>query len=371
MRIRKGIRVVLGFTPFAYDGTNQFPLEHPELKATQKDDQPAALWGMHSWGYNLCPAKEASRKFMRDYIREMYFDFYPNADGLLIESSDYAICHCGECRGSFFDREFAFAREISDDLWRAKKDATILVFPRYFSSKEVPGFGVSGSRQTFDPRWSLMFTPHSAHIDDELAKLAKTSLYWNDGLTVGIPSRIRDGARTARQHGLTGYITSCEPFSCIDGPPGSNKPRQKPFHFDWLRDGEMPLNELLVRVNRLAYRDYTANPGLSDDAFLQNLGKHIFGESATAQTVDDLLFLQGCWLSGADWFKPTLLLRPSELKQQAKREKWPPEKLESYSRRIDRLRAIAERYQPSSDPNEREMARIAGVVVAKWDESSP
>src|SRR5678815_6197217 len=27
----QGIKVVLGFTPFAYDGTDQYPLEHPEL----------------------------------------------------------------------------------------------------------------------------------------------------------------------------------------------------------------------------------------------------------------------------------------------------------------------------------------------------
>jgi hypothetical protein len=59
-----------------------------------------------------------------------------------------------------------------------------------------------------------MFTPHSAQIDDELSKTAKSSLYWNDALTIGTPARIRDGVRTARQHGLGGYITSCEPFSC-------------------------------------------------------------------------------------------------------------------------------------------------------------
>src|SRR5258708_30225771 len=27
----KKIRVVLGFTPFAYDGANQYPIEHPQL----------------------------------------------------------------------------------------------------------------------------------------------------------------------------------------------------------------------------------------------------------------------------------------------------------------------------------------------------
>lgn len=84
----KGMRVLLGFTPFAYDGVNQYPLLHPDLKATQKNGQPASLWGMHSWGYNLCPARPESQRFMLEYIREMFFEFYPQADGLLIESSD-------------------------------------------------------------------------------------------------------------------------------------------------------------------------------------------------------------------------------------------------------------------------------------------
>jgi hypothetical protein len=365
------IKVILGFTPFAYDGTNQFPLEHPELKATQKDGKPAAFWGLHSWGYNLCPARDASQQFMRDYIREMFFEFYPNADGLLIESSDYAICHCAECRGTFFDREFAFVRAISDDVWRSKPDATIFVFPRYFSSQEVPELGVAGSKQEFDSRWSMMFTPHSAHIDAALAKAAKSSLYWNDALTIGTPARIREGARTARQQGLSGYITSCEPFSCIDGPPGSNKPRLKPFHFPWLKDGQMPLNELLIRVNRLTYCEYTANPGLSDDAFRLVVGRQFFPNSTDSlQAVDDLLCLQESWFGGAEWFRANAILRPAELKQQAEREKWPGEKLAVYTARIDRLRTIAKRYRGVQGTNEQEMWRIAESIVEGWDEAS-
>jgi hypothetical protein len=61
-------------------------------------------------------------------------------------------------------------------------------------------------------------------------------------------------------------------------PPGSNKERQKPFRFEWLRDGKMPLNELLVRVNRIAYREYTKNPGLSEERFREALGQGLFGE---------------------------------------------------------------------------------------------
>jgi hypothetical protein len=35
--------------------------------------------------------------------------------------------------------------------------------------------------------------------------------------------------------------------------------------------------------------------------------------------------------------------------------------------RIERLRGIAGRYARSSNTNEREMARIAGLIAGKWD----
>jgi hypothetical protein len=365
----QGIKVVLGFTPFAYDGANQYPLEHPELKATQKNGQPANLWGLHAWGYNLCPAKEASQKFMRDYVREMFFEFYPNADGLLIESSDYAICYCADCRGKFFDHEFAFVRQISDDIWKAKDDALIFVYPRYFSTNQVPEFNVSGARQKFDPRWSLSFTPHSAPIHDELVKQARSSTYWNDGLTIGTPARIREGARLARQRGVSGYITSCEPFSCIDGPPGSNKPRLKPFHMDWLRDGEMPLNELPVRVNRIAYREWTQRPDLTDSAFREILGRKLFGANADAQKIQDALFVQDCWFNEGDWFKSPPLHRPADLKRQAKRENWSAARMQPYLDRVTRLREIEQRYMDAKNDSERGLQKVAAWIVGQWGES--
>lgn len=79
----KGVRILLGFTPFGYDGVNHYPLEHPELRATGKDGKPVGKFGIGCWGYNLCPAKPDSQQFMLDYVREMFFDFYPNADGLM------------------------------------------------------------------------------------------------------------------------------------------------------------------------------------------------------------------------------------------------------------------------------------------------
>ena len=67
----KGIKVLLGFTPFGYDGVNQYPLEHPELKAVGKDGKPVAPFGIGCWGYNLCPSRPESQRFMLEYVREM------------------------------------------------------------------------------------------------------------------------------------------------------------------------------------------------------------------------------------------------------------------------------------------------------------
>ena len=53
---------------------------------------------------------------MLEYAREMAFDFYPEADGLLIESSDYAICHCKDCGERFFEKEFEFVNVISEEM---------------------------------------------------------------------------------------------------------------------------------------------------------------------------------------------------------------------------------------------------------------
>ena len=81
----RGVKVLLGFTPFGYDGVNQCPLEHPEPKAIGRDGKPVVPFGIGCWGYNLCPSRPESQRFMLEYVRGMAFDFYPNADGLLIE----------------------------------------------------------------------------------------------------------------------------------------------------------------------------------------------------------------------------------------------------------------------------------------------
>jgi len=129
------------------------------------------------------------------------FDFYPGADGVLIESSDYAICHCADCAGRFYEREFAFVESLSAELWKARPDATIVVYPHYFSGAKVPGMDADAARRAFDPRWALFFTPHSAHPAELVGGFAVLLA----GLEVGMLDRVLVDAvvpegREAQQH---------------------------------------------------------------------------------------------------------------------------------------------------------------------------
>jgi len=353
----KDIKVLLCFTPFAYDGVNQYTLKRPELRATGKDGKETQFWGMHSWGYNLCPSKPESQRFMLGYVREMFFDFYPNADGLMIESSDYAICHCQDCGTNFFRREFEFVKEISRVAWSNNPGAMIAVYPHYFTGAKVPGFDVPAATETFNTNWTLFFTPHSAHIDTALMKRAAHNIYSSDVMSLGMPAKIRDSARLAKKHGISGFIPSCEPFTCPTGPPDNRGLRMKPFHFGWLREGEMPLSELPVRVNRIAYREYSRNPDLSDDEFRRVLSKTLFG-AEKSEAVDDALFLNRCCFEGANWFiPPTLLADPAAIK---------PDQAGKAREKLTRLREISSRYANAANPSERELHRIATWIAERW-----
>lgn len=353
----KNIKVLLCFTPFAYDGVNQYTLSRPELRAIARDGKETQFWGMHSWGYNLCPSKPESQRFMLGYAREMIFDFYPNADGLMIESSDYAICYCKDCGTNFFQREFEFVKKISDEVWKKKPAAMIAVYPHYFTGAKVPGFDVPAATEMFNTNWTLFFTPHSAHIDVPLVQRAAHNIYSSDVMSLGTPARIRDSARLAKRHGISGFIPSCEPFTCPTGPPGNRGPRMKPFHLGWLGEGQMPLNELPVRVNRIAYRAYSGNPDLSDEEFRRILSKTLFGEQ-NSEATEDALFLNRCCFEGANWFiAPALLAGPASPKL---------EQVKTAREELPRLRQIVERYANATSPNQREMHKIATWIVTRW-----
>jgi hypothetical protein len=367
----KHIRILIGFTPFGYDGANRYAIEHPELKARKPDGSAVDEFGISSRGWNLCPGKSESQRFMREYIDEMVFDFYPNADGILIESSDYAICNCQDCGPHYYDNEFKFVRELSDKLWKRKPDATILVFPHYFSGAKVPGLDATAAKQPFDARWGLIFAPHSSHFDSSLMARAKTTVYWSDATGLRTPREVADAARTARHHGFTGFIPSLEAFSYVPDAPEAGEPwvvgkRHKPFGFGPLGEGKMPYDALPVRVQRFAYRAFSQDPDLEFAKFEHELGVQFFGPLASRAEIADVLELQRIWMYEADWYWASPLLEPDFFVAHARRLSWSPEDLAIYDKNLATLREIASRNRSNSNPTEKEIHRLAEIVVGRW-----
>ena len=367
----KGIKVLLGFTPFGYDGVNQYPIERPELKATKADGSPTDKFGIYCWGWNLCPSKPESQRFMRDYVREMFFEFYPDADGLMIESSDYAICHCAECKGKFFEREFDFVEGISQDVWEKNRDATLVVYPHYFSGAKVPGFGVAAATKPFNPRWTLFFTPHSAHPDEKLIKLARANLWSDDGPSLRTPEAIQSGAKRGKSAGVTGYVPSLEPFSFVashaeEGERYLVGKRQAPFGLRWLKPDEMPLNELPVRVNRIAYREFSRQPDLPMEEFKRRLGNTIFGQQAEPQAVKDLLQLQRFLAHSRTWCQASPLVDPERVRALKERRELKPERAADLRTALEKIRGISERHRAATNSGTRELHRTAQWVLDQW-----
>jgi hypothetical protein len=367
----KGVRILLGFTPFGYDGVNQYPLDHPELKAVAQDGKPVGKAGIGCWGYNLCPSRDESQRFMLEYVREMYFEFYPNADGLMIESADYAICHCKECGSRFFERELTFVKRISEEVWARKPWAMVVVYPHYFSGAAVPGFGVRAAKEPFDPRWTLFFTPHSALLDPALIKQARHSLWWDDAPALRLPQDVQAGARRARQAGVTGYVPSLEAYSFMateaeEGQAWLKGRRQVPLGFGWLDPKMPPYDELLVRLNRIAYREFSRNPDLPFETFKELLGREVFGAASTAQAVSDLLELQAVFASERTWCRPSPLVSPDRVRAMLKQGVLTLPKRTQYRIALDRLGSIEERHRQRSSAGEKELHRLARWVLGQW-----
>lgn len=369
----RGIKVLLGFTPFGYDGVNQLPLEKPELKAVGADGNPVSEFGIGCWGWNLCPAKAESQRFMREYAREMAFEFYPDADGLFIESSDYAICHCPECGPNFFDHEFAFVRALSDELWARKPDATIVVYPHYFSGAKLrfSAAETTAAKQPFDPRWTLFFTPHSALLEPSLIAQARDAWWWNEA-----PSRldlagIRAGVQKAREAKCSGYVPTLECFSYVTpktefGELWMVGRRQVPFGFGWLKEGENPYRELPVRAIRIAFHELTTNPDLSDPELHARMGRELFGPSWDAALLEDLFALISVLNTDRNWSVPGALTSPALVRDRSERGRLSAEKRRSLREQLSTVRAMAGRHQNASSPGAQELHRIARWLADQW-----
>jgi hypothetical protein len=367
----KQVKVLLGFTPFSYDGVNQYTLEHPELKSVQENGKLAKLSGMHCWGYGLNPSRPEAQKFMLEYASEMFFDFYPNADGLLIESSDYAICYCPQCQGHYYEREFQFVKAISEEVWKAKPDATILVYPHYFDGGSVPGFQVNGAQLQFDKRWTLFFTPHSAHFNQKLLDMCSgNAVYWDSNPVFKGPRDIQEGAQIAVQHKMRGYMPSLETYTFLVKYPESDEAfleghRLKPFGFGWLQDGKDPYGELPIRINRIAYRKFTRNPTLSFEDFRAQLAIELWGNNASPAPLDDVFFLQDCFFKDRSWFSPNPMVTPELFAAKLEMGVISLAQITDYRSSLARLRQMDTQYKDGPLAY-REIGEIAAWIVDKW-----
>ncbi len=370
---RRDIQVLLGFTPFGYDGVNQLPREKPELKATGQDGKPVAEFGIGCWGWNLCPAKAESQRFMCEYVREMAFEFYPEADGLFIESSDYAICHCPECGPKFFDHEFAFVRAISDEMWARRPDATVVVYPHYFSGAKLrfSFTEATAAKQPLDPRWTLFFTPHSAALEPALIAQARGAWWWNEAPSRFDVANLRAGTRQARDARCSGYVPSLECYSYVPvkaefGEPWLVGRRQIPFGFGWLTEGENPYRELPVRAIRFVYRQLTANPDLPEAELHVRLGRELFGPDWQPAQVEDLFFLFEVFNTDRDWSVPGALTTPGLVRNRAEHGRLGAKKRALLREQLARVRAIAERHRDATHGGAKELHRIAQWLADQW-----
>lgn len=370
---RRKLKVLLGFTPFGYDGVNQLPLEKQELKATGADGKPVREFGIGCWGWNLCPARAESQRFMRDYAREMAFEFYPEADGLFIESSDYAICHCAECGPEFFNHEFAFVRAISDDVWARRPDATVVVYPHYFSGAKLRFSFAEGTaaKQPFDPRWTLFFTPHSAALEPQLIAQARGAWWWNEAPSRFDLPNIRAGVKKAREAKCSGYLPSFECYSYIPvrtefGEPWVVGRRQVPFGFGWLKEGANPYRELPMRAIRLIYRELTANPDLPDAELHARLSRELFGARGAVAEMDELMELFRVFNTDRDWSVPGALTAPGLVRHRAAHGRLDAQKRALLRQQLDQVRAIALRNRDAKSEGGKELRRIAQWLADQW-----
>ena len=361
----RGVRVLLGFTPFGYNGVNHYPLEHPNSRqsarmATGRQVRHRLL-GPQSVSLQAgVPAVHAGVR-SGDVLRLLPERRW--ADDRVFR---HAICHCPDCGERFFEKEFRFVRQISDEIWAKKPEAMIVVYPHYFSGAEVPGFGVQAAKLLFDSRWTLFFTPHSAHLDPELIRQARHSLWWDESPALRRPQDIQQGAIRARNAGVTGYVPSLEAYSFVpteaeEGQEWLKGRRQVPLGFGWLKDGESPYDELPMRVNRIAYREFSDNPDLSFERFKEKLGQEVFGNAATSQLVDDLLELQRCspWNGPGPAIAGGLPLGGRAMMVQGILTS---DKRDEYQATLTKPRAIDKRHQEAKSQGERQLLQIVRWV---------
>jgi hypothetical protein len=123
-----------------------------------------------------------------------------------------------------------------------------------------------------------------------------------------------------------------------------------------------------MRVNRIAYREFSRNPELPFERYKEILGNEVYGEAATEQAIDDLLELQAVFASERTWCQPSPVVSPDRVRAMAAQGKLTPRKRSEYRAALERLRRIEGRHREPRSDGERELRRIARWVIDRWSE---
>jgi hypothetical protein len=141
-----------------------------------------------------------------------------------------------------------------------------------------------------------------------------------------------------------------------------------PLGFGWLEPGEPPYDELPVRVQRIAYREFSRNPDLSFEAYKEILGRDLFGAASTPRTVEDVLELQSALNFWRTWCQPSPLTSPERVRAMKDRGELTAKRRAEYRAALDRIRAIEDRPREPKSVGERELHRIARWMLDRWGE---
>ena len=177
--------------------------------------------------------------------------------------------------------------------------------------------------------------------------------------------------KQARDAKCSGYVPSFECYSYVVpktefGEPWLVGKRQIPFGFGWLKDGENPYRELPVRAIRLAFRELTANPDLTDAELRARLGRGLFSRDWQPAQVDDLFELFHVFNTDRDWSVPGALTTPGLVRNRAGRGKLDATNRTLLRDQLARVRAIAARHRDATSGGAKELHRIAQWLADQW-----
>jgi hypothetical protein len=166
-----------------------------------------------------------------------------------------------------------------------------------------------------------------------------------------------------------GYVPSLEAFSYMATEPEEGQRwlvgrRQVPLGFGWLRPGQMPYGELPLRVNRIAYREFSRDPDLPFAEFRKRLGREVFGPGATPQAVDDLLELQAAFARERTWCQPSPVVAPERVRALKQQGQLGAARAAGYRAALDRLREVERRSRGGGATAE--VNRIGRWVLDRW-----